>query len=84
MQIAVSEVIPSAIDISCGIGPNGRPRKSVLRPDRMTVRPASARRSTTATRLTGKNCASSMAIMSAQASLASVSISAGSRTDVEP
>src|SRR5665811_2570163 len=73
----------SAIAISSGIGPNGRPRKSVFRPDRITVRPATASRSTTGTRLAGKNCASSIAIMSAQASFASVSISAGLSTEVE-
>jgi len=60
-QIACSLSTISATAMSCGMAPNGSPRKSVSVPARITRRPRSARLDATCTTPASRNCASSMA-----------------------
>src|SRR5439155_532544 len=63
-QIAWNLSTTSAIHISVGIGPNGRPRKSTSVPARITRTPLSARRFARSTMPSSRNCASSTATTS--------------------
>ena len=61
-QIACSLSTISATAISCGIAPNGSPRKSVSVPARITRRPRAASDVVRSTIESSRNCASSIAI----------------------
>jgi hypothetical protein len=59
--MACSLSTTSATAMSCGIAPNGSPRKSVSVPARMTRRPRAASSVANATTPASRNCASSTA-----------------------
>jgi hypothetical protein len=85
--MACSFVTTSATAMSCGMAPNGSPRKSVSVPASTTRRPRSASEVTSATTPASRNCASSIATTCAPGSTRSAiccAESTGIASDVRP